>query len=278
IYEGILVETVFAYFFLSKWLERKSYIDDLFSLDPDLHRRLLSLKHSTENIENLSLYFTIATEESGVTKTVDLIPNGQNIAVTGENRLRFIELSARYRLNVQIAEQSEAFLQGLSQFIQPRWLKMFNQRELQMLIGGTFAPIDLDDLRRHTTYGGVYHTDHETIITFWRVINSFYRWQKHSLLRFVTSCSRPHVLGFKELVPNFSIHDDGSDENRLPTSSACVNLLKVRDNYFLIYLFISRWANVPLPWLSFLCMYKREGQMREMLLEAVTFRAGFDSS
>ena len=33
---------------------------------------------------------------------------------------------------------------------------------------------------------------------------------------------------FKELVPNFSIRDAGEDQYRLPTSSTCVNLLKVR--------------------------------------------------
>ncbi|KDR68225.1 hypothetical protein GALMADRAFT_161130 [Galerina marginata CBS 339.88] len=252
-YEGILVGVTFANFFLSKWLGRRSYFDDLISLDPGLHRRLLSHKHSRKNIEDLSLYFTIATEQSGVAKTVDLIPNGSEIAVTKENRLRYINLSARYRLNVQLKRQSEAFLEGLSQLIQPKWLKMFNPRELQILIGGTFAPTDLDDLRRHTNYGGIYHNGHETIIHFWRVVNSFHQWQKHTLLRFVTSCSRSHALGFKELVPNFSIRDDGPDEDRLPTSSTSVNLLK-------------------LP------MYKSERQLREMLLEAVIFRAGFDSS
>jgi hypothetical protein len=36
------------------------------------------------------------------------------------------------------------------------------------------------------------------------------------------------VRGFKELVPNFAIRDAGPDELRLPTSSTCVNLLKVR--------------------------------------------------
>lgn len=37
-----------------------------------------------------------------------------------------------------------------------------------------------------------------------------------------------HTRGFKELVPNFAIRDAGSDENRLPTASTCVNLLKAR--------------------------------------------------
>jgi hypothetical protein len=33
--------------------------------------------------------------------------------------------------------------------------------------------------------------------------------------------------GFSGLVPKFCIRDAGGDENRLPTSSTCVNLLKV---------------------------------------------------
>lgn len=35
--------------------------------------------------------------------------------------------------------------------------------------------------------------------------------------------------GFKELMPQFSIREAGTDESRLPSASTCVNLLKVRD-------------------------------------------------
>ncbi|KAF8811508.1 HECT-domain-containing protein [Phlegmacium glaucopus] len=106
---------------------------------------------------------------------------------------------------------------------------MFNQQEAQILIGGVNSPIDLDDLQRNTNYGGLYDEKHETIIAFWKVVNSFDQEQRRALLRFVTSCSRPPLLGFKELVPDFSIRDAGSDQYRLPTSSTCVNLSKVSD-------------------------------------------------
>ena len=46
---------------------------------------------------------------------------------------------------------------------------MFNQQEVQIVIGGVNSPIDLDDLQRNTNYGGVYDEKHETIITFWKV-------------------------------------------------------------------------------------------------------------
>ena len=46
---------------------------------------------------------------------------------------------------------------------------MFNQQEVQILIGGVNSPIDLDDLRRNTNYGGLYDDNHETVVMFWNV-------------------------------------------------------------------------------------------------------------
>lgn len=36
-------------------------------------------------------------------------------------------------------------------------------------------------------------------------------------------------------MPNFSIRDSGTDENRLPTASTCVNLLKVSGSAVLLH-------------------------------------------
>jgi ubiquitin-protein ligase E3 C len=95
---------------------------------------------------------------------------------------------------------------------------MFNQQEVQILIGGVNSPIDLDDLRKNTNYGGLYDDNHETVVMFWnvsrficvssrrleivlidvlrisQVVNSFDQEQRRALLRFVTSCSRPPLL------------------------------------------------------------------------------------
>ena len=46
---------------------------------------------------------------------------------------------------------------------------MFNQQELQILLGGVDSPIDLDDLRQHTQYGGLFDDHEGTIEMFWRV-------------------------------------------------------------------------------------------------------------
>lgn len=253
IYEGILVDVAFAGFFLAKWLGRQNLLDDLTSLDPELYSGLMFLKHYTGNPEDLSLNFTVAIEEFGVTKTIDLVPNGSTIAVTKENRLQYIYLVSHYRLSKQIKLQSEAFFEGLSETIDPKWLRMFNQQEVQILIGGVNSPIDLEDLRENTNYGGLYDNNEPTIVAFWKVVETFDQDQRRALLRFVTSCSRPPLLGFKELVPKFGIRDSGSDEHRLPTASTCFNLLK-------------------LP------RYQSEKVLKDKLLRAITSGAGFDLS
>ncbi|GBE82990.1 HECT-domain-containing protein [Sparassis latifolia] len=253
LYEGILIDVAFAGFFLAKWLGKQSFLDDLASLDPELYQGLIFLKHYTGNPEDLSLNFTVAEEEFGVAKAMELIPDGSNIPVTRENRLQYIYLVSHYRLTKQIKLQSEAFFEGLSEMIDSKWLRMFNQQELQILLGGVNSPIDLEDLREHTHYGGLYDDHEPTIQVFWRVVDSFDQEQRRKLLRFATSCSRPPLLGFRELVPNFSVRDAGSDENRLPTASTCVNLLK-------------------LP------RYKSEIVLRDKLLQAINANAGFDLS
>jgi len=253
LYKGILVDVAFAGFFLAKWLDKQSFLDDLASLDPDLYQGLIFLKNYTGNVEDLALNFTIATEEFGVAKAVDLIPDGSNVPVTRENRLQYIYLTSHYRLSKQIKLQSEAFFEGLSDMIDPKWLRMFNQQELQILLGGVNAPVDVQDLRAHTQYGGLYSDDEPTMQMFWKVLEDFDQEQRRMFLRFVTSCSRPPLLGFKQLNPLFAIRDAGSDEHRLPTASTCVNLLKMP-------------------------RYQSEKVLHDKLLQAISSGAGFDLS
>ena len=49
---------------------------------------------------------------------------------------------------------------------------MFNQQESQILLGGVNAPVDLNDLRQHTNYGGLYDNEEPTIQAFWRVCHT----------------------------------------------------------------------------------------------------------
>jgi ubiquitin-protein ligase E3 C len=87
LYEGVLIPTTFAGFFLAKWLGRQSYLDDLASLDNDLYNGLIALKNYAGDPEDLSLTFTLDEEDLGMMRSIDLKRNGSNIPVTRANRM-----------------------------------------------------------------------------------------------------------------------------------------------------------------------------------------------
>jgi ubiquitin-protein ligase E3 C len=141
--------------------------------------------------------------------------------------VRFVHLLAHYRLNVALQRECHAFFQGLSELIQPDWIRIFSVPELSILLSGVSRPIDIEDLRAHTVYSDTYDDDHPTIQALWRVLHRFGPQDRRMFVRFVTSVERPPLLGFRELRPAFCIRQAGADEERLPTASTCVNLLKL---------------------------------------------------
>ncbi|XP_075683517.1 ubiquitin-protein ligase E3C isoform X2 [Rhinoderma darwinii] len=255
LYENMLVELPFASFFLSKLLGTSADVDihHLASLDPEMYKNLLFLKSYEGDVEELGLNFTVVNNDLGEAQVVELKFGGKDIPVTSANRIAYIHLVADYRLNKQIRQHCLAFRQGLANVVNLEWLRMFDQQEIQVSISGAQVPICLDDLKSFTNYSGGYSADHPVIKIFWRVVESFTDEEKRKLLKFVTSCSRPPLLGFKELYPAFCIHNGGSDLERLPTASTCMNLLKLPEFY-------------------------DENLMRSKLLYAIECSAGFELS
>jgi len=231
LFENLLVELPLAEFFLSKLAGRQSDIIDihqLMSLDPDMHKNLMKLKsYSESDFNNLGLDFTVVCDDLGETRVVELKPDGANVTVNSNNWIEYIQMMADFKLNRQIREQCQAFRQGLANVLPIEWLYMFNTKELEVLISGAEIPVDVDDLKNHTKYGGDYAPNHKTIKLFWKVVRRFDDLQRRQLLKFVTSCSRPPLLGFKDLDPPFCIQNSGDDAERLPSASTCMNLLKL---------------------------------------------------
>ena len=59
-------------------------------------------------------------------------------------------MAAHAHLNRSIERQADAFRRGLCDLIPPAWLSMFSEPELQVLISGSAAGIDVNDLRANT--------------------------------------------------------------------------------------------------------------------------------
>lgn len=255
LYEGILIDVGFAPFFLSKWtsasLAEKSSVNDLSSLDHELFVNLIKLlQFSEEQLNELDMNFTNIEEIDGGAYSFDLVPEGESISLSGSNRLNYIHSIANFKLNKSLAIQTKYFLEGLYDLINASWLRMFDPRELQMLISGG-NDVDIKDWKANVKYGG-YFDDDTTVTMFWEVVDEMLLQERCDLIRFVTSVSRAPLLGFGALFPNFGIQNSG-DPGRLPTASTCVNLLKLPD-------------------------YRDKKLLREKLLYAISAHSGFDLS
>ncbi|EOY08056.1 E3 ubiquitin-protein ligase UPL7 isoform 3, partial [Theobroma cacao] len=238
LYEGILLDYSFSHVFVQKLLGRYSFLDELSTLDPELYRNLMYVKHYDGDIKELCLDFTITEESFGKRHVIELKPGGKDVCVTNENKMQYVHAMADYKLNRQILPFSNAFYRGLTDLISPSWLKLFNASELNQLLSGGDHDIDVDDLRNNTRYTGGYSEGSRTIKLFWQVMKDFEPKERCMLLKFVTSCSRAPLLGFKFLQPSFTIHKvasdaplwatiGGPDVERLPSASTCYNTLKL---------------------------------------------------
>ena len=273
VYEGIVIELPLADFFVAKLLGRYPGFDLLPSLDAQLHASLEQVKVYDGDVENdLCLSFSVEEEQFGARSTVELRDGGAAIPVTADNRIEYVHLVADYHLNKKLAPQAKAFVAGLHAVVPPGWLRLFSAPELQRLVNGDDAPVDVGDLRKHTRYAAGYNAMSPTVRDLWAVVGEMGRDDRALFLKFVTSCSRPPLLGFAHLAPPFTIQcvsSDGEGEptsavmaffgvgrketGRLPTASTCFNLLKLPN-------------------------FKSKKVLREKLLYAIRSGAGFELS
>lgn len=259
LYEHILVNVNFSIFFLKKFNKNfsKNGFNDLSSFDNDLYKSFIKLlNYDDQTLNELNLNFTIDENLNNKILNINLVENGSNIKVNSTNKLRFVHEVANFKLNKLIDLQTNSFLNGLFEVIPKEWLFMFNPYELQLLISGE-QNINIDDLRENTVYAG-YQEDDLTIQYFWECVNEMSNENKSKLIQFVTSVPKAPLLGFKELVPKFAINksmvsENEDDTNRLPTSSTCVNLLKLPD-------------------------YRNKQELMNKLIYAINAEAGFDLS
>lgn len=135
-------------------------------------------------------------------------------------QLTFPRLVTEWKIQKRVEEQFNAFITGFNELIPADLVNVFDERELELLIGG-IADIDVDDWKKHTDYRG-YQEQDQVIQDFWKVIRTWDAEQKSRLLQFATGTSRIPVNGFKDLQGSdgprrFTIEKAG-EINALPKS------------------------------------------------------------
>jgi E3 ubiquitin-protein ligase NEDD4 len=73
---------------------------------------------------------------------VELKPGGENIAVTEDNKKEYVDTVVSYRISKRIKAQFDTFMEGLLELVPRDLINVFDERELELLIGG-MSEIDM---------------------------------------------------------------------------------------------------------------------------------------
>jgi E3 ubiquitin-protein ligase NEDD4 len=177
---------------------------------------------------------------------INLKPGGADIAVTEENKKEYVDLTVEYHISKRVKDQSDAFMSGFNELIPQDLIKVFDEFDLDRLIGGmsqinvyVFIPFPSlhilirllrfhrrDDWAKFTVYCG-YKSNDKVIRWFWGCVRSWPVVRRSSLLRFATGTSRLPIDGFRDLQGpdgpmRFTIAKAG-DPKQLPKSHMSFN-------------------------------------------------------
>lgn len=228
IFHGHYIDGGFSMPFYKMLLNKLIILDDIEAVDPHLHRSLNWMLENdiTDIIDNA---FTVEHESFGVLQMRELKPGGSNIMVTEENKKEYVKLYVNYRFMQGIEQQFAALQKGFTEVVPQHLLKPFDERELELIIGG-LGKIDIDDWKANTR---LKHCTPETPVVgwFWQIVDSYTEEMRARLLQFVTGSSRVPLQGFKALQGStgaagprlFTIHQIDAPTENLPKAHTCFN-------------------------------------------------------
>ncbi|KAK0145860.1 E3 ubiquitin-protein ligase HACE1 [Merluccius polli] len=229
LYHRQLVNIYFTRSFYKHILGIPVNYQDVASIDPEYAKNLQWILDNDISDLGLELTFSVETDVFGAMEEVPLKPGGTGILVTQDNKAEYVQLVTELRMTRAIQPQINAFLQGFHTFIPPSLIQLFDEYELELLLSG-LPEIDVQDWKRNTEYTSGYDLQEPVVQWFWNVVESLMQEDRVLLLQFVTG-RVPHG-GFAYLMggsglQKFTVAAVPYTSNLLPTSSTCINMLKL---------------------------------------------------
>jgi E3 ubiquitin-protein ligase NEDD4 len=68
--------------------------------------------------------------------TAELTPGGADVVVNEDNKTDYVNAVAEYYISKRVKKQFDAFMCGFNELIPEEFCSLFDERELQLLIGG----------------------------------------------------------------------------------------------------------------------------------------------
>ncbi|XP_078521174.1 E3 ubiquitin-protein ligase SMURF1 isoform X2 [Lissotriton helveticus] len=232
VFHGHYINGGFTVPFYKQLLGKPIQLSDLESVDPELHKSLVWI---LENDITPVLDHTFCVEHNAFGRILqhELKPNGRNVPVTEENKKEYVRLYVNWRFMRGIEAQFLALQKGFNELIPQHLLKPFDQKELELIIGG-LDKIDLNDWKVNTRLKHCM-ADSNIVKWFWQAVETFDEERRARLLQFVTGSTRVPLQGFKALQGStgaagprlFTIHLIDANTDNLPKAHTCFNRIDI---------------------------------------------------
>uniref|UniRef100_A0A8C8J0I1 E3 ubiquitin-protein ligase SMURF2 n=1 Tax=Oncorhynchus tshawytscha TaxID=74940 RepID=A0A8C8J0I1_ONCTS len=236
VFHGHYIDGGFTLPFYKQLLGKPITLDDMESVDPDLHNSLVWI---LDNDITGVLDHTFCVEHNAYGEIIqhELKPNGKIIQVTQDTKKEYVRLYVNWRFLRGIEAQFLALQKGFNEVIS----HIFPIHFLPTLIVCGLGKIDINDWKSNTR---LKHCTPDTNIVkwFWKAVESYDEERRARLLQFVTGSSRVPLQGFKALQgaagPRlFTIHQIDASSNNLPKAHTCFNRIDIPpyENYDKLY-------------------------------------------
>uniref|UniRef100_A0A4W5QFJ7 HECT-type E3 ubiquitin transferase n=1 Tax=Hucho hucho TaxID=62062 RepID=A0A4W5QFJ7_9TELE len=196
VFHGHYIDGGFTLPFYKQLLGKPITLDDMESVDPDLHNSLVWI---LDNDITGVLDHTFCVEHNAYGEIIqhELKPNGKIIQVTQDTKKEYVKLYVNWRFLRGIEAQFLALQKGFNEVISQHLLKAFDEKELELIVCG-LGKIDINDWKSNTR---LKHCTPDTNIVkwFWKAVESYDEERRARLLQFVTGSSRVPLQGFKAL-------------------------------------------------------------------------------
>ncbi|KAG0311569.1 hypothetical protein BGZ99_010072 [Dissophora globulifera] len=225
LYNGVILGVRFPSVVYRKLLGWEVSLDSVIDSFPALGHGLEQMLTWTDGdvYDVFMREFEISYEHLGQVTTLPLVPGGENMPVTNDNREAYVRAYIHHYTHEHIRREFEAFQRGFEKICGGRALKLLRPEELELLLCGN-SDLDMHDLEANCLYDDGYSPTHTLIREFWEIVHDDLTAAQHKqLLVFVTGSDRVPIRGLKDLL--FVIQRNGPDSERLPTALTCFSRL-----------------------------------------------------
>ena len=224
VYNGVILDLHFPHTLYKKLKNRPVSFSDLRDVHPDIYNSLRSLlAMDPDDVPDLDLTFSVMENAFGCSVEKELCPGGSKVGVDGNNREEYVRLYTKYLLVDSVARQFNAFKSGFDTLASlSKLFQLLSPGELELAICGN-PVLDWDELEANTHYREGYSKETPIIKAFWKTFRELSEDDKKTFLKFTTGSDRCPVGGLKDI--NLVIMRNGGDQDALPTSKTCFNIL-----------------------------------------------------